>query len=427
MTNFKIAIVTIFTLGLVIGIAIFALSKASSTPVAQVVVWGTIPDDAFSVAYKNSTLPKNKSVSVRYVRKDKADFDADFVEALASGTGPDVVILREDSMFKHRNKFLMIPYKSYPERNFKDTFIEGGEIFLSTDGIQALPLMIDPMVMYWNRDMFTTNLISQPPQYWDDVLRLVPTLTRKDKSGNIMQSMLSFGEWRNVANAKEILATLLLQGGTPIISYNKSYYTSVLDSQLNYPIAPGQSALNFYTQFSNPTAAMYTWNRSLPSSLNFFLSGNLATYFGFASELFSIQQKNPNLNFDVTYMPQARQATKKIVFAYMYGLAITKQSKSIAGAFATILGLTEPSSLTALETMTNLPPVRRDLLAAKPTDAYRTVFYNSALYGKAWTDPDPQATSEIFKEMVESVTSGRARVTEALGRASQLLSTFLTQ
>ncbi len=427
MSSFKIALITIFSLGMVLGIAIFALSKAGGPPVSHLVIWGTISEDAFDVAYKNSTLKANKSITVQYVRKDKADFDSAFVEALASGTGPDIVIMREDSMFKHRNKLLTIPYKSFPARDYKDRFIEGSEVFLLPDGVRAVPFLVDPLVMYWNRDLFNTNLISQPPQYWDELSGLVKVMTRKDRSDNIMQSALALGEWRNITNAKEILSTLLLQAGTPIVVNNNSLYSAVLDSQFNYAVIPGQAALNFYTQFTNPTSAMYTWNRSLPTSLNFFLSGNLATYIGFASEIFNIQQKNPNLNFDVTYMPQSRQVQKKIVFAHMYGMAITKQSKQASAAFTAIVGLIEPASLTALETVTNLPPVRRDLLASKPTDPYRAVFYNSALYSKSWIDPEPVATAGIFRDMVESITSGRARVSDSVTTANQLLNGLLMQ
>ncbi|MFA7216757.1 MAG: extracellular solute-binding protein [Candidatus Paceibacterota bacterium] len=420
MSNFQIGLIIIFILSLVLGLGLFATQKSGlGEGSASLLIWGTIPEDTFNNVYKASSIAKNKKVAVTYVRKDSADFDDKFIEALADGVGPDIVILRQDSIYTHRNKIFVVPYENFSQRNFKDIFIEDGEIFLTTKGITAFPFIIDPMVMYWNRDMFSNNLISSPPKYWDEFYGLIDKVTRKDSSGNIMQSALSLGEWKNVTNAKSIFSLLLLQAGTPIVSYTDSAgYKSVLSSQLNYTIAPGQSALNFYTQFSNPTSVYYTWNRSLPSSLNFFLSSNLATYVGFASELFSIQQKNPNLNFDVTYVPQIRTAKNMSNFANIYGLSIVKQSKAIGAAFLLVTSLVEPDALKVLESKTNLPPVRRDLLADKPTDAYRSVFYDSALISKSWVDPSPVNTTEIFKTMVESVTSGQQRVSEAILKAS---------
>ncbi len=426
MSKFKIAVFTIFSLATVVGIGLFALSKGTSKGGgANLVVWGTISSEAFSSAYEQSSIKLNKLIKVTYVKKDVATFDEEFVDSLADGVGPDVVILRDDSLYKNRNKLFVIPYKNYTERSFKDTFIEEGELFLSPEGVVAVPFIVDPLVMYWNRDLFSNALVAQPPQYWDEIYPLIEKITRRDSGANILQSTIALGEWRNITNAKEIITMILMQAGTPITGRGPLGVTSVLNSQFNYPIAPSQSGVNFYTQFSNPTSANYSWNRSLPSSSNFFLSGNLATYIGFASEIFSIQQKNSNLNFDVTSIPQIRNAPKKSVFAHMHALAIVKQSKQIPSAFLLLKALTEAKSLKSLEVITNLPPVRRDLLSDKPTDAFRIVFYNSALISHSWIDPDPIRSSNTFRDMIESITSGRTRVTEALNTANDDLNAQL--
>jgi ABC-type glycerol-3-phosphate transport system substrate-binding protein len=426
LSVFKIVVLGVFSLFIVIGIAVFALSKADNGEIsANLKIWGTIPSETFDKMYAASSLKENKNITITYLRKDQQDFDQEFIEALAEGTGPDMVLLREDYIYKHRNKLYAIPYENYNERAFKDKFIEEGELFLTKSGVLAFPLIVDPLVMYWNRDIFTNNLISQPPKYWDQIYPIIEKTTKKDTNANVMQSTIALGEWRNITNAKEILSMLFLQAGTPITSRSGDTVISVLNSQLNQTVTPAQSALNFYTQFSNPTSNTYTWNRSLPSSLNMFLSGNLAMYIGFASEIFNIQQKNENLNFDVTLVPDTRDTSKRTVFAHMYALSITKQSKNVGAAFLAINSFTEPAPLTALETQTNLPPVRRDMLSVKPTGSYRPVFYESALVSRSWIDPNPSETSVLFRDMIESITSGKSKVYEALNRGSQELSQLL--
>ncbi len=420
MSYFKLGFLVVFSLAIVAGMAVFALSKGgvSSVSSAVLTIWGTIPYENFQSAFEESTIGKGKNISVSYVEKDVSDFDADFVEALAEGNGPDVVILRDDLLYKNRNKFVVIPYKSFSERTFKDTFIEQGEMFLTDSGITAVPFMVDPLVMYWNRDLFSNAQISQPPVYWEQIPSILSKLTKKDQSGNIFQSTIAFGEWSNINNAKEVISMLLMQAGTPITTRSGSAVVSVLNSDLGYPTVPGQAAIDYYTQFSNQTSQLYSWNRSLPSSLNSFLSGNLAIYFGYSSELFKIMKKNSNLNYDVAIVPQIKDSKKSIVFGRMYALAITKQSKQVAAAYMVINALTESSSLIALEKSTALPPVRRDLLSNIPSDAYRSVFYRSALISHSFIDPDPVQSSKTFKDMVESITSGKSRVSEALSRAS---------
>jgi hypothetical protein len=53
----------------------------------------------------------------------------------------------------------------------------------------------------------------------------------------------------------------------------------------------------------------------MPNSLDYFLSGRLATYFGFVSEAPRIRFKNPNLNFDVAEIPSVEKLDNKTVFA----------------------------------------------------------------------------------------------------------------
>ncbi len=420
-STFKIVVIAVFVLSMVIGIVLFAISKVGSTGESNLVIWGPISADQFHAAYIASSVAHSKTIKVEYVEKDPTTFDAEFTEALAEGSGPDIVILRDEYLYKERNKLFVIPFANYSERTFKDTFIEGGELYLTPEGVLALPFMVDPMVMYWNRDMFSNALISQSPKYWDEITPMLDKITRKDTSGNVLTSTIALGEWRNILNSKEVFATLLLQAGTPIVARTKDGVKSQLTAQFNYPVRPGQSALNFYTQFSNPTSPNYTWNRSLPNSLTFFLSGKLSMYIGFASEIFGIQQKNPNLNFDVSVVPQIRDAERQTVYAHIYSLSIVKQSKQLAGAYTAVLALIEPAAINALAPITNLPPVRRDLLASRPSDAFKVVFYNSALISKSWLDPDPKASSNTFRDMIEGVTSGNLRSTEALERANDEL------
>lgn len=424
MTKFKIVVISIFSVSIVVGLILFAMANggASSKDSANLLVWGVIDQPAFDALYMNSSVKSNKNIQVQYIKKSISEFQGDFVEALANGQGPDVVIIRDDMLYQNKNKVLAIPYKSYSERDFKDRFIEEGELLLTPDGVLGFPIMIDPMVMYWNRDIFSNNHIAQTPKYWDEIYGAISKITKKDSNANILQATIALGEWRNIVNAKEILSMLLLQAGTTITETQKdNKVLSVLNSTFGNPIAPSQSAVSFYTQFSNPTSDSYTWNRSMPNSLNMFLAGNLATYIGFASEIFNIQQKNSNLNFDVTYVPQIRNSPRSAVFGHLYSASVVKQSKQVSGAFTFVVSLTEPAAIKNMETVTNLPPVRRDLLSDKPSEAYRTTFYNSALISHSWIDPNPTASSNTFRDMIESITGGKSKISEALGRAENEL------
>lgn len=421
MSKFQIAVTGIFGICILIGVFVFAFVRPNSTTQSTVLVWGPLSETEFSSVITNLPIAKDKTVTINYVSKREADFDREFVEALASGVGPDVVFLSQDSLLTHKQKLYPVPYESYPERTFKDRYIEGGELFLDPSGVLAFPVLVDPLVMYWNRSLFTANGIVKPPEYWDQMYTLSKVFTQKDGALNLSRSTIALGEFQNITNSKEIIATLIMQAGGNPVSWVGGTYESTFAQNFGQPVAPAISAVNFYTEFSNPLKPYYSWNRSLPESQLMFTSGDLALYLGFASEYPTIKAKNPNLNFDVTDIPQARDSGNKVTFGKMKALAITKNSKNPAAAFTVINGLSTFDALSAFAGVTGLPPVLRERLSRGTNDPNQAVFYRNAVWSKAWLDPSRSATRDIFRIMIESVTGGRARSSEAVDQADRSL------
>ncbi len=427
MSKFKLGILIVFGLFIVIGVIVFASSKnTNNTFSANLVMWGTINQSTANDFLSRFDFDSKKELTVTYIQKKPENFGTELAEAIADGNGPDILLLPSDIIFKQKNRILEIPYKSYPERTYKDTFIETSEIFLNKNGILALPVLIDPLVMYWNRDIFREKLKTSPPLHWEEFQNIAPEFVEKDNLGNIRKTFVSFGEWRNVSNSKEILSNLFLQVGNNIVSKNELGLQSDLLENKGQNTTPAISAVTFYTQFANPTQKTYSWNRSMPKSQEFFLSGDMAIYFGLASELSSIRSKNPNLNFDLALVPQTKTGQSK-VFARLYGLSILKSSKFIPHSFQAINIMTSGQQITALEEITGLPPVRKDLLSKIPTDSYKSVFYKSAIWSKNFIDTDGQTTNSIFQNMIESITSGRSSIYEAVSGANDSLNDLLSK
>ena len=418
-SKFQLAFTGVFAAFIIIGMIFFAFGgKGSSVAQSPVLVWGAMPEQTFKQVFSQSPLSKSEIIKVTYVQKFSKTYDAELLEALASGLGPDLVFMPQDTLWKNNNKIYTIPFENYSERNFRDTFAEGGEIFMSSTGLLAIPFSVDPLVMYWNRDIFTNASMSTPPAYWDEFFTLSQALTVKDGSFNIIRATAPLGEFQNINNAKEIISTLMMQAGTPIVSYSNNSYRSVIMEKGNAEVLPSEAAVTFFTEFSNPAKPFYTWNRSLPSSQSMFLSGDLSIYFGFASEAKSLKFKNPNLNFDVAPFPQSRTGSRKITFGKMTGLAILKNSKSVAASYAVAVDLTSlPMQIEFLKSL-NEPSARRDLLVRPGTDVFTPTFNSSALYAKAWIEPNNTITDTLFQNLIESITSGRERVTVSLSLLS---------
>jgi multiple sugar transport system substrate-binding protein len=326
-----------------------------------------------------------------------------------------MVLLPQDLILRQADKFALLPYENYSERTFKDSFIEGSEIYMTPSGIIGLPFSVDPIVMYWNRDIFGSAGVSLPPTSWTELYALAPKIISKDSNGNISRAMVAMGASANVAHAKEVISLLAIQAGTPIVARNAQGRVESAFARSAGQV-PGEQAINFYTEFSNPSKPAYSWNRSLGLDRDLFLAGKLAMYFGYASEVAAIRAANPNLNFDVASVPQT--ASRKATFGAMTGFAFLKSSPNLAASVSAAALLTTAELQTLWASETNLPPVRRDLLGTTPANAFLAVFYKSALMSRAWLDPYREATSDVFTRLVDNVTSGRYRASEAVSTAS---------
>jgi multiple sugar transport system substrate-binding protein len=419
MNNFQIALLGIFTIFAAIGVFLFATyggDGVNKDSIGQVTIWGTINQKTIDNLLEQVKISDDIYDNVVYVEKKEELFNGVLVEALATDTGPDIFMLPQSEILSNKNKILPIPYESYSIRDFKDSFIEEGELYLDDSGIIAFPFTIDPIVMYWNRDIFASAGLAKAPTAWEEFLLLSQQITEIDSNSNILKSAVALGEFRNINNAKEILSMLILQTGNPIIQ-NVGSIKTTLTGNPSSSIPSAEASINFFTQFSNPIKTVYSWNKSLRNSIDTFASGDLAIYFGFASELSTILTKNPNLNFDVTLVPQIKNAKTNITFGNIQALAISRDSRNVNGAFKVISRLISDDFISDLSEALQLPPVKRNLISKKPSSPDQEIFYKAALSSKAFLDPSPKETDIIFQDIINSVTSGRSRTSEAVRKA----------
>ena len=425
--NFQLITIIVFIAFAVFGILVFSgaipLGK-KNTPggLGTVVLWGTVRTATMAPLIEEFNSA-NPTFVVKYAQKSADTFDQDLLEALADGAGPDMFFLPDNLAFRYANKIFTIPYASYPLASFKGNFAGGGEVFLTSKGILAFPLSIDPLMMYYNRSILDANEIVYPPVFWDDLTGLIPKLTKKDDSNKIIKSAVALGHFSNVAHAKEILSAFFIQTGNKIVTEQDGIFSSNLDvSSLASSLA---SVLKFYTDFADPNKSVYSWNKSFPNSNDAFSAENLAFYFGFASELGLLMDKNPNQNLGVAPLPQIRNFSTKTTSAHAVGIALLSSAKNFNTALtaATLMATGDfASKFAAVEGKT---PARRDLLAVKQIDAFSPVFYNSALYAKSWLDPSPKDTDNIFRIMIDGVLSNSMSVENAISDASSKLNILL--
>lgn len=410
MTTFQIVFTAMFVVFIGLGVVVFALYTAKDNNVGPIVIWGTVDGDTMNHVISDLNQQDRSFQNVAYVQKSSATYAGDVINAMASGASPDIVLLSQDQILQFSNKLATIPYSAVSQSEYASSYIYEAQLFLNQNGMLALPFLINPLVMYWNRDLFTTAGIAKAPVYWNDLLGETQKLSILDASNNVKQSAIALGSWDNVSYAKAILSALFMQAGDSLVVRSQTGAPESVFGQTPSGAAenPASSALQFYTEFANPSKVTYSWNRALPNSQEAFTSGDLAIYLGFASDYSRISARNPNLRFAVALLPQIQGNSTHLTYGQLLGLAIPRTSANAQGALTIAKKLSAQAGIAEASQLFNLPPVRTDVAQDTSANAVSAVFYQSALMARGWLDPDQAATGAIFRDMVEAVVSNKS-------------------
>jgi len=291
----------------------------------------------------------------------------------------------------------------------KDVIIKGK--------ILALPLNTDSLVMFYNRDLLDAAKIPLPPKNWTEFSEQVKKLTLLDKDETIYQAGTALGTANNLERPVDILSLLMMQVGAKMSDPNGyANFNQSLASDPTY--FPAEEALRFYTDFQNKDKEVYTWDKEMPSALEFFNQGKLAFFFGYAYHLPLIKNQAPNLNFGLAKMPQPEGAIKEINFANYQVQAVAKKSKNkdLAWAFLNQAALAPQDYLNK----TKKPTALRSLIDEQIKDPDLEILAGQALTSQSWyLGKNALVMEEAFKEMIESVNEGKKTYLEAINFAAQ--------
>jgi ABC-type glycerol-3-phosphate transport system substrate-binding protein len=431
---FQLVTMSIFLVIGVLGIVIFATSKTTGGAKGyKAVVWGVLSKQTIDASLETYSI-QGIDPHFTYTEFPEEGFDQVILQAVAEGRGPDAIVFPDTMYFGQIEKLVTIPNEQITARAFSDTYLDIGNQFSIQGGIKAFPLVVDPLVMFYNKDMFTSAGILTPPQTWKELADITNSIARKRDDGVLDRAFVAFGEYTNINHAKKILYTLLSQAGVRLSFFDTgaSMYVSGLTKSDQADIRAGQpsasettrSVLTYYTDFANPLSSVYTWNRSFSSSRDAFLSQNLAVYFAPGSEVEYILSRNPNLNFAIAPVPQENPDVKSVHGkTYALGFLITSQNLKESYPEVTKFFTADPM-IQGLADAMGVAPAKRTLVAnSKSAQESKdlSVIYESAKYASTWMDPNEVQSDSILQTLIEAVTSGKQTLSESVQDAGDRL------
>jgi ABC-type glycerol-3-phosphate transport system substrate-binding protein len=431
---FQIGLIVVFVLMFIVGIFIFATNKIDNSNTLRpvpITIWGP---ESLSVAFDEilrDLRGEDESFKfVTYEGKNTYTMYGDLIEAIATGQGPDLVIMNSAGILPLKNKVFPISFETLPLSTFREMYIDGADIFTLVDGTYTYPLLVDPLVLYWNKDIFASAGMAEAPKDWDSFVSLVPRLSTIVGGSELTQSAVAFGEFDNVLHAKEILLAMIMQTGTDIVtqSADGKSFISVITGQES-SVTSSDLALLFYTSFSNPVKTVYSWNKTFDRSREAFAANKVAMYAGFLSEEKILSEINPNLNFAMAVWPQSVNTKKSVTFGNFQGISVLKSSMNPKYALYVAQTLSSTEMARRISQHTGLPSVRRDVVSEiNSTDPYANVKVQSAIIAKSWLEPAPiSRVNELFAKAVNDTVSGSSNSSEALRQVEKDLVVLLEQ
>lgn len=418
-----------FGFGLLMVIAVILLNTAdigggtSGPTTGPVAIWGTLDANAMQATLAQVREDTGGFRDVTYQQISPDRFDQMLVDAIVERRPPDIILIPQRKLVEHRSKILPINYEFFSQRRLRDEYIDGFEIFARPNGLYAIPFVADPLILYWNRDIFASNGLAQPPRTWEDVTgRIVPDVVRRGLDRTVTQSPIAFGFYENNRNAFASLSMLLLQSGSQMVEEQNGQYRVSLNSALpGGDSAPLVGVARFYTRFADAGDPLYSWNRNKREDRQEFLSESLALYFGMGSEFSTIQRQNPNLNFDVAPVPQAAGATTPRTYGDFYGFAILQTAPNMNGAYQVAQTLGNERYTAFAADRLQMAPGHRSTIARGTGSTLGGVVFNAALIARGWLNPASARTEQAFDQMVRDIQANRTDPARAASDLQQRL------
>lgn len=421
-------------------------------------VWGILDDsDAYGLILNDYRRINPNVKGITYRKLPIETYKADLINALAAGKGPDIFMIRNSWRGAFEDKTAPAPSTLISEQEYRTRLVDVvADDFIGADKkIYGVPLSVDSLALYYNKDLFNVAGITRPPETWDEVVTDVRMLSTIDQFGAITRSGIALGTGTNINRSPDILAALMMQSGSSINERLTGNPISLTDEK-------SRNAIDFYTQFSQVGSPVYSWNARQDYSLDAFYKGNLAMMVNYSWQYDTIKQKNAKLNIGVAPLPQFNKEAP-INLANYWGYVVAKErplsaaeeaQKNAAGLdagkqnvartfeawqflkYLTLVGQDKKMNLfnafspaTREVPLTNdptkeylaathKPAARRDLIAEQKNDIVLSPFAYGNLIAKNWYQGDSEAVDGILIDTIDSVVRGEKSVPTALSTAA---------
>lgn len=388
-------------------------------PPVNLTYWSVFDDKATFDPLIKAYTEQNKNVNITYKKFKYSEYEDELINAFSLDKGPDIFSIHNDWLPRYQERLAAFPPEVLSASDFESSFVEvASKDLVSSGKAWAVPLSVDTLALYYNKDHFDQANIPEPPKTWEEFEEDVKELTKTDTLGNITRAGAAMGTSENVNRSVDIVSLLMLQNNAQMIDDNhtRATFDQSVQTDEGEVTSPGQDALRFYTDFAAPSKELYTWNPKMDYSIDAFTEGGASMMINYSFHAATIKAKAPDLNFGITQVPQYKNKDK-VNYANYWAEAVSNKSRNQEEAWKFLKFISEKAQIETYSETTGRPTSRRDMVNDQLQNPNLMVFADQLLTAESWYKPDAIAVENIFVDMISSVNLGSAKVTEAIPTA----------
>ncbi|PIQ79830.1 hypothetical protein COV81_00685 [Candidatus Peregrinibacteria bacterium CG11_big_fil_rev_8_21_14_0_20_41_10] len=384
---------------------------------------------AFEKEYPNITINYKKFTNVQ----ELADL---VVNEIAEDGGPDLFSLPNTWVKSNYKKITPAPSDLIPTEAYQNTFLDiaiqdliYGTGEKNAPQIYGIPLSIDTLALYYNKDHFEKQLPERgkPGGTWaqleQDIIKL-----RRISNNNILQAGLALGRADNVNSAIDIFYALLLQNGVDFYHNNNKTAT--------FANTPATKVANYFTSFAKVGTPYYTWTKDFiapnqEDQIDKFAKGEISMMFGY-SHLYQdvinriqIAKQNSKPAIELTDVrianfPQlSTDPNDQLAYSHYLVETVSRTSKHPREAWAFLRFLVNQQNLQTFYKKAGFKPTsRRDLIETQRENAIYRPFIEQLGYATSIPLVDDFKFQQIFTNAITKINNG-ASTSDILKQAQQ--------
>jgi multiple sugar transport system substrate-binding protein len=404
--------------------------NGSTTGTIQLEYWGLWEPTSVIQSLIEEYESENTNVKIVYSQKTSTGYENRLITRLQQSSSstepaPDIFRIHNTWIPKYYKYLYALPSSVMTEQQYSQIFYPTAvEDLTAKDGnIYAMPLEIDGLMIFYNKQILAQEGVTKPPSDWDSLIELAQSLTKKDASGKITQAGLAIGTSRNILHSAEIFSALLLQEGVSIIDETRTKVT--------LSTSKVESILNTYTNFASGNTAV--WSPDLKNDLEMFFEGKLAMMIAPSWRVFDIITASPSTEFDTAPLPQLAANQDPVYFSTYWAEAVNKTSEHPEEAWKFIKFLIQKES--QMEMYSNASKIRAfgepyslmELKSEMVDKKYVSAIAEMAPYMKSWQMGDESFVKTAINDAITAVVENGTNSNTALREAEKDINDQLAQ